>query len=625
MKEKKICLTGADARQLCAAADLQTRLGFVLSDDGLPVRLEKRNEPGLTVARMSDTAVIAYAKPVQMFRGLGLLCEHFDDATYRTEQQPAFETLTLMADNSRNGVMNMTMVRDFVQTLAILGYDELQLYTEDTFELKGHPYFGRYRGRFSAQEIREIDAYCAAFGIALVPCIQTLAHLNAIFKWPVYDAINDYIDILMAENEDTYAFIDDIFASVAEMFTSRKINVGMDEAHMVGTGGYLRKFGYKDRYAIMIGHMRRVSQIAAKYGFTMYMWSDMLIRPAFGDNDKQSEISGPISIDIPDNVHLIYWDYFSDDVKYYDKHIRKHKQVTERLSFAGGCWKWVGQAPLNKTGLARSRAALASCAANGVREVLATVWSDNGAECPLYAVLPQIILFAEYNYTGDGSDDRLNACMHSLFDAQLADFCDLDLPNELIEGKAYDNSNPCKYFLYNDPLLGIADYYASDPSFGPLYAQYAVRLKAACRRNKRYRYIFACMAALCDLLSVKYDVGWRLKQAYDRHDIGELSRLSDRLRLCLTKLRRYYAYVKMQWGQEYKPFGREVLDIRFGGLRTRLEEAVRTVDSYLAGKTDCIPELEEPRLPYNGLSDEKLTYMHRWDIVATASVLTDYK
>lgn len=35
----------------------------------------------------------------------------------------------------------------------------LMLYTEETYTVPDEPYFGAYRGRYSQDEIREMDAY----------------------------------------------------------------------------------------------------------------------------------------------------------------------------------------------------------------------------------------------------------------------------------------------------------------------------------------------------------------------------------------------------------------------------------------------------------------------------------
>ena len=73
------------------------------------------------------------------------------------------------------------------------------LYTEDTYEVEGQPYFGAYRGKYTKDEIKELDAYASMFGVELVPCIQTLAHLHNALKWPGMDKIRDSADILQPE------------------------------------------------------------------------------------------------------------------------------------------------------------------------------------------------------------------------------------------------------------------------------------------------------------------------------------------------------------------------------------------------------------------------------------------
>ena len=47
----------------------------------------------------------------------------------------------VMLDMSRNGVMKPSMVNRFVDYISSFGYNMLQLYTEDTYEVKDEPYF----------------------------------------------------------------------------------------------------------------------------------------------------------------------------------------------------------------------------------------------------------------------------------------------------------------------------------------------------------------------------------------------------------------------------------------------------------------------------------------------------
>ena len=91
-----------------------------------------------------------------------------------------------MIDCSRNGVMKVEAVKNWIDITADMGYNTVMLYIEDTYEVNNNPYFGYGRGRYSKQELKEIDAYAVKNGMEFIPCIQTLAHLNAIVNWSVY-------------------------------------------------------------------------------------------------------------------------------------------------------------------------------------------------------------------------------------------------------------------------------------------------------------------------------------------------------------------------------------------------------------------------------------------------------
>jgi len=169
-----------------------------------------------------------------------------------------FNKLGVMVDCSRNSVMNLTALKKLVDMLSSMGYNTMQLYTEDTWEVNGEPYFGYLRGRYSQAELKKIDVYAAKKGVELIPCIQTLAHLNQIFRWPEYSPIKDCDDILLAGNDRVYKLIDNMFATLAKCFKSRSVNIGMDEAHMLGLGKNLNEYGFRNRFDIMIDHLEKI-------------------------------------------------------------------------------------------------------------------------------------------------------------------------------------------------------------------------------------------------------------------------------------------------------------------------------------------------------------------------------
>lgn len=132
----------------------------------------------------------------------------------KTENSSCFNHFGTMLDCSRNAVMNVESIKKWIDITTDLGYNTLLLYTEDTYEVKDNPYFGYMRGRYRKEELKEINAYALSKGMELIPCIQTLAHMNAIIRWPAYREHVDTDDILLAGDKAVYELIDKMFATI---------------------------------------------------------------------------------------------------------------------------------------------------------------------------------------------------------------------------------------------------------------------------------------------------------------------------------------------------------------------------------------------------------------------------
>ena len=62
----------------------------------------------------------------------------------------------VMLDMSRNAVMRPEEVKHFAKLLRSFGYNMIQLYTEDTYEVDNEPYFGYMRGRYTKAQLADI-------------------------------------------------------------------------------------------------------------------------------------------------------------------------------------------------------------------------------------------------------------------------------------------------------------------------------------------------------------------------------------------------------------------------------------------------------------------------------------
>lgn len=512
-----------------------------------------------------------------------------------------FDNFGVLIDCSRNSVLNVKSVKKLIDLLSIMGYNSLQLYTEDTYEVNNEPYFGLLRGRYTKNELKEIDAYALNKGVELIPCIQTLAHLNQIFHWPIYAEICDCNDVLLVDDERTYTLIDNMFSSIAECFSSRRVNIGMDEALSLGLGKYLLKHGYKNRSEIMLKHLKRVVEIADKYGFRCSMWSDMFYRLAFGDDydlKKDYVVSEEILKMIPKNINLICWDYYSLDEENYSNFIKQTKKFSDKVSFAGGAWTWIGLVPNNKYTVAELKAAFSACAKHDIKEVFITSWGDNGGSCSPFAVLPALFTASEFR-KGNFDEKNIKDKFEKLVGVPFEIFSYVDLPNVLSDEQSNEPCNPSKYLFYNDVFLGRLDSLI-DEGVGEIYNSHTTKLKVA-ESYKEWKFLFKPLRLLCEIMFYKADLGIKTRKAYKDKNKEEIKRLLENVfKPLLKKINEFYKALSVYWETVFKPHGFDVMDYRLGGVMLRLKHVIERLKKFADGKIDDISELNEELLDLFG-------------------------
>ncbi|MEG0763771.1 MAG: beta-N-acetylhexosaminidase [Oscillospiraceae bacterium] len=571
----------------------------------------------------NDCCHITLAKPSLLWRALMLLQQQVKEGKKeRALQEPCYRDLGIMIDCSRNAVLKISAFKQMAIMLAKMGYTVIQLYMEDTFEVEKYPYFGYRRGGYTQNELSEMDTFADTLGIELIPAVQTLAHLGQSLKWDTFSDIVDFGDILLADEDKTYELLDSIFCTLSKSFTSRRINIGMDEAHMVGLGKYLDKHGYQSRIDVMLKHFTKVHELAAKYGFKPMLWSDMFFRLASGGDYYAPDcvIDPKIKQFIPDDTTLVYWDYYSESSEIYNRMLDSHAKMSDNIIFAGGAWKWTGFNPNNQFSMKIANLAHESCKAHSVNEVLVTAWGDNGAECSVFAILPALQYWAELCYSQDATEDsaqRFALCT----DGKLDDFLLLDKPtftpnNPLPGGCAV---NPTKYTLYQDIMEGLFDAHIEPESFSAHYADCAKALKG---NFGEWQAIFDAQQALCEVLELKCRAGIDIRKAYFNTDSALLLKYKDEiLPLLLRRTERFAQLYHIQWKLENKIEGLDIFDIKIGGLMQRIKSACERINDYLNGDILTLDELETPVLPYSVKKSEAEIQEPMWHKIVSASTI----
>ena len=555
-----------------------------------PVRAEKGE--GLEVRLDGPEARIRAESLSALGRGFFLLSRAVREGVPELDlrQARSFRDCGAMLDMSRNGVMKAEAVRRFLRMESCLGMNFLMLYTEDTYEVPEYPALGYLRGRYTQAELKELDAYAARLGIELIPCVQTLAHMEQFLQWNTIP--RDQPGILLIDEEETYRFLEAAIRSLRACFSSGRIHIGMDEAVGVGLGRYLKEHGFTDHFQLLNRHLARVTELCGRYGFAPMMWSDMYFRlgsPSSDYYDLDIHVPDPVIAGLPP-VQMVYWDYYHTEEDFYARMLQEHARMGRGTIFAGGNWMWSGFLPHLKRTEATMRPALRACAKAGVDQVIATMWADDGAETDHFLAAGMLPLFSEACWQGaDFPAEELRRMSEAL----------TGLPWEVYAafGAAYPDETELympKRMIWGDPLYPL-DLFRGDG---------AEAIQARCREARETlrpwlsREDCAYVDRALALIGAKAELLQSLRPAYRAGNRAALEEIRDRLLPeIIARTRSLREAHQAQWERNRKRFGWETLALRYGAALGRLEDVRDLLDRYLRGNLPVVEELEEEPLP----------------------------
>lgn len=555
---------------------------------------QDKERPGFRLVPTPSGVEISYARKCDAFRGLGAVVA---GAEVAAGECTSFSSLGVMLDVSRNAVLTVGSLKRMFRHFALMGINTVQLYMEDVYEIEGEPFFGYCRGRYRKEELREIDDYGDLLGIEVVPCIQTLGHLEKILQWPAYAALADTSAVLLVDDPGVRSLIVKMLDAVSACFRSRRIHVGMDEAHGIGLGRYRLINGDRKPFDLLSTHLRTVVELCSERGLHPMIWSDMYFRLGSVTDDyydRNSQIPDDVAAKIPGEVDLVYWDYYHSDPGFYVDWIARHRKLGKEPIFAAGAWCWGRFWTCYPRAFATIGAGMKSAREAGLKEAMLTIWGDDGAEVDPVSILPAVQYFAECAYGSPAeAARRFDAFGIPSWDALLVGG-ELD-PNTGNEYEGGHSTNFGQWVLWHDPLLNFLEKHV--PADLPARCEaLAERLESflECDRDLHLEFI----RQLARTLALKSRLHLNLGRMYRDRDRAGLSHiLGETIPLALDAVRKLSHLHREVWNEWHKPWGWDVLERRYAGLISRLETLRATLEEHCHDDARRIPELEEEPQP----------------------------
>ncbi|KAG2182917.1 hypothetical protein INT44_005898 [Umbelopsis vinacea] len=566
------------------------------------INSDSNQEPRLDI-------MVRYHRRIEAFRGLGRILgaarQNSDGLAIPSllnfTERAQLDTRGVMIDCSRNGVLKPESVYFFLRNMALMGLNMLQLYTEDTYEIENEPFFGYLRGKYTAKELSAIDDYAYDLDIEVIPCIQTLGHLGQILQWPQYAHLRDNSEVLLAEYEPTYEFLDKLITAATAPFRSKRIHLGMDEAYGVGDGRYRQYFGHKEGTRIFVDHLQRVNEICDRLQVEPMIWSDMLFCLAAKNNSLQGYYdtdSNPANLPevvdkIPPNVELIFWDYYHTNADLYEEKLQHHRDLgCQQPWMATGVWTWSrfwAALPFTFESV-RASTVTAKNQQTGVRNGFITVWGDDGNECDMYSSLPALLYYAQHCYTDQDEVDIVllkrnfeGICGAGFDDWIMASKVDTTPSGSHVITRSNFAANTSKWLLWEDPMMAFLSPQYAGENLEEHYETIANDLGMAMDAyDKPLNCRLELPARLARVLSLKCHLRERLQDAYRKGRHDEIQSLAEgRLQQLRQEVDDLWRYHRRMWMNMYKPFGWENIDLRYGGLRARLDTMQQQLLEYV--------------------------------------------
>jgi hexosaminidase len=385
-------------------------------------RENSKHSGGFRIEVKPNQMVIHTVKPVGLFRALARVWQmiHFVNPgdelpCLEIADYPVLKRRGFMLDISRCKVPTMEELFRLIDLLALIGYNELQLYIEHTFRFQDHEAVWKDASPLSGEEIRQIDQYCKDRFIELVPNLNSFGHFERWLCHPAYKHMAECPDGFVRENpyikrdhgttlkpnQQSLDFIDSLYEEYLPNFSSREFNVGLDEPWELGQGWSRQEVEKTSKGAVYLRHLEGIRKLVEKHGRHMQFWSDVLL-----EDPENAKL-------LDKHASPIIWGYEPTHPFEEQAAVIARCGLEFCLAPGTGTWKsFTGRWPIAQKNI---ELACSQAQKHGAEGILLTSWGDCGNHQPWPTMYPGMLHGAQLSWHGQSlEEDQLGLAIDQL-------------------------------------------------------------------------------------------------------------------------------------------------------------------------------------------------------------------
>jgi len=305
------------------------------------VRLEIESSPNVPLGEegyelkvTAQSVSIRAAKPAGLFYGIQTLRQLLPPSIFSKEKigavewsvpcvqiidYPRFQWRGLLIDPARHFIPTQDIER-FIDAMALHKFNRLQIHLTDDqgwrIEIRKYPQLteigawmdfttmrqgggktngARPGGSYSQDDIRHLVRYAADRYVTIVPEIEMPAHTGAaIVSYPQLGLYPDKLSILapekrwtanegvLAPRPQTVTFMQNVLAEVMELFPSKHIHIGGDEANIAHWAKsdemqtLKQRLGLKDEAELHSWFIKQMDEFLTRHGRRLVGWDEII-------------------------------------------------------------------------------------------------------------------------------------------------------------------------------------------------------------------------------------------------------------------------------------------------------------------------------------------------------------
>ena len=251
-----------------------------------------------TLSIMPECITLKAGSDEALCNGVQTLCQYIEQhgavlPALEIEDWPDLANRGYYQDCSRGRVPKLDYLKQVADILCRYKINQWQLYIEHTYLFRDLSEAWREDTPLTAQEIMELDDYCAARHIELVPSLSTFGHMYRILSTKTCCDLCELPDsekipfsytyagnhhTLNVSNPDALGFVKGLIDEYRPLFRSSKFNICDDETFDLGKGRSKALAEEQSERSLYLSHVKALCEYLVAQGVTPQFWGDIMWR-----------------------------------------------------------------------------------------------------------------------------------------------------------------------------------------------------------------------------------------------------------------------------------------------------------------------------------------------------------